>query len=234
MALSATQYEVPVGKHNDRQHASPHHEVATDVKQMPIRPIIIKLSGYQLIHQGHKCTKHGGLIIYFSNKYSFKARNLYSRSDIWEGLFIDVIWYNLRRPLTIGNIYRPPHDKNSNANIDKFVNELSPIIDILQKENSYASLVGVYNINLLQINEREKYAEFFDLMCTNNFFPKITLPTRCAKRTSSLIDQTFCKVPRREHDDVSSSIILSGISDHFPCCVNMKILKLNRYFPRGA
>ena len=33
--------EVPVGKHNNRQHASPHHEVATDVKQMPIRPIII-------------------------------------------------------------------------------------------------------------------------------------------------------------------------------------------------
>ena len=33
--------QVPVGKHNNRQHASPHHEVATDVKQMPIRPIII-------------------------------------------------------------------------------------------------------------------------------------------------------------------------------------------------
>ena len=33
---------VPIGKHNNRQHASPHHEVATDVKQMPIRPIIIK------------------------------------------------------------------------------------------------------------------------------------------------------------------------------------------------
>ena len=32
--------QVPVGKHNNRQHASPHHEVATDVKQMPIRPII--------------------------------------------------------------------------------------------------------------------------------------------------------------------------------------------------
>ena len=65
-----------------------------------------KLSGYQLIHQSYKCTKHGGLIIYFSNKYFFKARNLYSRSDIWEGLFIDVMGYNLRRSLTIGNIYR--------------------------------------------------------------------------------------------------------------------------------
>ena len=36
-----TKTQVPVGKHNNRQHACPHHEVATDVKQMPIRPIII-------------------------------------------------------------------------------------------------------------------------------------------------------------------------------------------------
>ena len=33
--------QVPVGKHDNRQLASPHHEVATDVKQIPIRPIII-------------------------------------------------------------------------------------------------------------------------------------------------------------------------------------------------
>ena len=31
--------QVPVGKHNKRQHASPHHEVATDEKKMPIRPL---------------------------------------------------------------------------------------------------------------------------------------------------------------------------------------------------
>ena len=36
--------QVPVGKYNNRQHASPHDEVATDVKQMPIRPIIIIIS----------------------------------------------------------------------------------------------------------------------------------------------------------------------------------------------
>ena len=35
--------QIFVGKHNDRQQAFPHHEVATDVKQMPIRP---KYSSY--------------------------------------------------------------------------------------------------------------------------------------------------------------------------------------------
>ena len=55
----------------------------------------------------------------------------------------------------------------------QIIEEMSPIINTLQKENKYATIVGDFNINLLQINEREKFDEFFDLMCTNNFFPKI-------------------------------------------------------------
>ena len=43
--------KVPVGKHNNRQHASPHHEVATHVKQMPIWPIIIIVTASNLMAQ---------------------------------------------------------------------------------------------------------------------------------------------------------------------------------------
>ena len=68
--------------------------------------------------------------------------------------------HNLRKPLTICNIYRPPHDNNSNDNISKFLSELSPVLEILQKENTYAAVVGDFNINLLQINEREKIWRF--------------------------------------------------------------------------
>ena len=95
---------------------------------------------------------------------------MYTQSDIWEGLFIDVSGQNLRRPITIGNIFKPPHNKYNSANIERFIEEISPIINSLQKENKYAAIVGDFNINLLQINEREKFEEFFDLMCTNNFF----------------------------------------------------------------
>ena len=34
---------------------------------------LLQLPGYQLIHQGSKCTKHGGLIIYLNEKYSYKT-----------------------------------------------------------------------------------------------------------------------------------------------------------------
>ena len=150
---------------------------------------------------------------------------MYTGSDIWEGLFIDVSGHNFHRPITIGNIYRQPHNNNNNANIENFIEEISPIINTLQKENKYATIVGDFNINLLQINEKEKIDESFDLMCTNSFFPKITLPTHSSKRSWTLIDQMFCKLPHLDHANISSAIIMSNVSDHFPCLEKLEILK---------
>ena len=95
-------------------------------------------------------------------------------------------------------------------------------MDILERENKYATILGDFNINLLQINERENFSEFFDMMFTNSFFPQITLPTRYGTRSCSLIDQMFCKVPHKQEIDISSSIIISEISDHFSCIVNFR------------
>ena len=60
------------------------------------------------------------------------------------------------------------------------------------------------------------------MMCTNSFFPKTTLSTRYGTHSCSLIDQMFCKVPHKQEIDIFSSIIISRISDHFPCIVNLK------------
>ena len=112
-------------------------------------------------------------------------------------------------------MYRPPHDNNNNKNIEKFIDDISPIIDTIQKENRHAAILGDFNI-----------------MCTNNFFPRITLPTRIAKRSQSLIDQIFCTVPFKERADFSASIVLSAISDHFPRVVNFKILNSKQLSPK--
>ena len=117
---------------------------------------LLHIPGYKIIHQGSRCTRHGGLVMYLHEQYTYNLRNMYTRSDIWEGLFIDVSDHNLHRPITIGNIYRPPHNNNNNANIEIFIEEMSLIINTLQKENKYATIVSDFNINLLQINEREK------------------------------------------------------------------------------
>ena len=56
-----------------------------------------------------------------NENYSYKIRNLYTGSKIWEGLFIDINGGNLCRTFTIGNIYWPPRDDNNNINIQRFI-----------------------------------------------------------------------------------------------------------------
>ena len=86
---------------------------------------LLQLPGYQLIHQGRKCTSHGGLMISLNQNYSYKLRNLYTNSNIWEGLFTN--GSNLCRTRIIGNIYRPPHDNNNANNIQQFMSN-SPLL----------------------------------------------------------------------------------------------------------
>ena len=73
---------------------------------------------------------------------------------MWGGLFIYDNGYNL----TIGNMYRFPHEDNNNRNIETFVKEIYPAIDIIQKE--YTAIVGDFNKDLLQMNERENMRNF--------------------------------------------------------------------------
>ena len=97
---------------------------------------------------------------------------------------------------------------------------MSLIINTPQMENKNATIVGDFNINLLQINEIENFYELFDPMCT-----KITLPNRSSKRSCALIDQMFCKSLHLDHVNISSAIIISNISDHFSSVANLEILK---------
>ena len=111
------------------------------------------------------------------------------------------------------------------------IEEFSPIVDKISKNMSHGMIVGDFNINLLQIQEREKIGDFFDLMCVNGFLPKITFPTRFAKKSCSLIDQIFCRFPE-SHINFSSAIIMSMISDHNPCIVSVNLLKVKSHNPK--
>ena len=52
--------------------------------------------------------------------------NLFNVNELWDGMFIDIQGENLDGKLTIGNIYRPPKNNNSNACVEQFLNELTP------------------------------------------------------------------------------------------------------------
>merc|ERR1711947_62497 len=51
---------------------------------------IFNIPNYNLISQGWKCGRKGGLIIYLHDDFKASPKEIYSPSEHWEGLFIDV------------------------------------------------------------------------------------------------------------------------------------------------
>ena len=68
-------------------------------------------------------------------------------------------------------------------------------------------------------------------MCTNSFYPKITLPTKFANKSCCLIDQIHCK-STLPISAFSSKIVISQLSDHFPCIVSIKLLREKKHKPK--
>ena len=98
----------------------------------------------------------------------------------------------------------------------------------------------IFNINLLKLNEKQVYANYFDMLTTNSLLPNITHPTRITRTSATLIDNIFSNTLG---DNVKSGIITNRlISDHqiiFSCFENIihfhkpkvtkKIIKLINY-----
>ena len=168
-------------------------------------------------------------MIYVKESFTYKIQKLYKKSDIWEGLFIEIKGEQLTKPLTIGNIYRPPFDNNSNSNVENFIQQFNPVIDKISRNNSDAIILGDYNIDLL---EREKYGEFLDLMCTHSLFPKITLPSRFANKKSCILkDQIYCKF-HNPNFTFAPIVVKSRISDHCPCVTSINPLQPKVHTPK--
>ena len=141
-----------------------------------------------------------------------------------DGMFIEVSGESLCDKIIIGTIYRPPRSNNNNKTIKQFCEELTPVISNISKNSCHIIITGDFNIDLLQINERSEFQKYFDLFLTHGLFPNITMPTRCCRSSSSLIDQMFCKLKELKHHS-TSFVIKSCISDHFPYISVFDILK---------
>jgi len=173
----------------------------------------LTLDNYTLITQGKSCSSKGGLAIYLHNKFSFITKMTLNNFNTWEGQIIQVSKGGLKNPIVIANIYRPPKDLNDNYK--QFIQELTPTLKSLDNHNSDAIITGDFNIDLLKINDREVFSEFFDLLTENSFYPKITLPTRFSNRRGTLIDNVFCKLTDKTLN-TTSGILTKKFSDHQP------------------
>ncbi len=176
----------------------------------------LKLNNYKPIPQGHKlknpCSTKGGLFIYLHENFKGTTINTLHYST-WEGQVIKITNGGLERSISLANIYRPPNDINEKYR--QFIQEISPILASLEHENSECMVLGDFNINLLKLNEKEVFEEFFDTLTENSFYPKITMPTRFTIKHGTLIDNIFCKLTDKSID-TTSGILIKKFSDHQP------------------
>lgn len=172
----------------------------------------LDLPGYELVSKPKTCSLHGGLAIYVRENLNYKIilSNINNYST-WEHQFIEII-PDESNPIKIiiGNIYRLP--KETNNDYDMFIDELSHVLNNFESDAKDVVLFGDYNIDLLKMLDKPKVNEFFELMLSRGYIPKITLPTRI-QTSATLIDNAFCKISRNFSSSLSR-ILTSNISDH--------------------
>ena len=90
---------------------------------------------------------------------------------------------------------------------------IHPLLATISKEKKPCYLSGDFNINLLSINNNPEAERFFDKLTERQFMPLITVPTRIAKTSKTLIDNIFYN---QFSNDIVSGNLTVGISDHMP------------------
>ena len=183
-----------------------------------------EINDYQIISQKRQCSSKGGLVTYIYKDFTGTDTKLLKKSEkrIWEAQSVTIKGKQLEKQVHLINFYRPPRYNNNNSTLDDFVNEIDPYLVKHSKYKSHLIYVGDFNINLLQLDQREKYQKYLDHFTSNGLFPRITLPTRFSKKGCTLIDQIFCKFadPLQQYN---AEILITKLSDHFPCILGFKI-----------
>ena len=87
------------------------------------------------------------------------------------------------------------------------------MLNNLNTKSSEIFVAGDFNINLLELNTKEKVNVFFNDVTSFGFKPSITLPTRLGDYKGTLVDNILCKVSNPSQI-LSSGITLSKFSDH--------------------
>ena len=183
----------------------------------------INIEGYNVFAEGKRseCSEHGGLITYIDENLEAYKMEIKNDSSCWENLFVSINPNQHSKELIIGNLYKPPKD-NSRENIMTFTSEIENVLAELRDKNSEVLLAGDYNINLLQLETRETYEDFFDNMLSSGFYPKITLLTRLDRNTCTLIDNVYFKLSPMMLESMAG-IIFTRISDHLPYFISVPI-----------
>jgi hypothetical protein len=187
------------------------------------------LPGYSLEVCNRQNKIGGGVCNYIRDdlNYNLVQNHTLSSSLAMEGIITKI-------KLEVGNhtysiinltIYRPP-----NTCVEQFIDQLDNILHDINKTANNKNIVvmaGDFNIDLAKINQHDSTLKFFNTLLIYNLIPTITKPTRVTEFSATLIDNIFINDLLATNNTYVPGIIVSDLSDHFPCFLNLQLNCIN-------
>ena len=117
-------------------------------------------------------------------------------------------------------VYRPPRERVEI--VEKFMVEFKTILDSFKNVQN-VFIGGDYNEDLLSCADNSRLSDFVLDICSHDFYPKITRPTRISRFGAKLIDNFLCKCDKFE--SLQAGILTSRFSDHQPYFIALEVGK---------
>ena len=116
----------------------------------------------------------------------------------------------------LGSLYRPPNSDASEflRNYKRFLNKFTP-------KQQHGLILGMdHNLNLIKHDKHKVTHDFIEFNLDLGLLPTITKPTRITRTSATLIDNII--IGPSLQSDYESDIIVSDLSDHFPCLLKVR------------
>ena len=179
----------------------------------------VSLEGYTSFYTPTN-SRNGGTAIYANSDYApFERFDLKIQNDLFESVWVEIANENSKNILC-GCIYRHP-----NYDLTDFFSYMEFALKTVAKEGKEVYLCGDFNVDLLKLDENNKYLEYFNLLSSYGFLPLIIHPTRVVEyQEPSLIDNIFSN---NITDEILSGNIYFTLSEHFSQFASIKREKLD-------
>ena len=169
----------------------------------------IYLPGYQNIFtRSRDDGNRGAVALFIKDNIQFKIGEdiRVFIPQIFESSFIEIDTSKGDKAI-VGVIYKP----NTALRADLFTSTIHDIINIINTEGKYGIILDDMNIDLLKYDNYTKTNDCLESMFSIGFSPVITLPTRLASSSATLIDHIY---PNRTLS-TNSGIVNTDVADNF-------------------
>ena len=113
-------------------------------------------------------------------------------------------------------IYRHPK-----TNIANFIDKLDEALDSHNLLNATTYTLGDINIDINKFDRPAASQNYFDILCSHDLFPLITIPTRVSKTSATIIDHILTNDNTHQ---LYPGVIKTDLSDHYITFVTLRKL----------